>query len=403
MNRGLFIIGILAIASISCKKDDPKNSSKEIISFSINTVGGTRSGTIIHDSIFVEIPYNSPLENLTTTIVISDKATISPKSGEAIDFTQPVTYTITAEDGSIRTVVVLVSRMSNSQNELISFSLVYDEWEYYIGKINPKEKTITFGYYNQEDIIRLDTFLTQIIISDSATVYPPSGQKFNHLQNEVIVTAQNGEEQIYTILFKSRQSKILSVFVEGLGNFDLTRNGQGCFNYTDASVREIYYKTILRGLHAISNCTPQITISDFATVNPASGSNVDLGVGQLYTVTSEYGNSNNYFIQVLEWPVIMPNQSCEAKLFNSFQIGTSLVTPYQSVCAIDSAELINIENGNTYKYTSDPENGLDDYPSNSMIHFYPQLPFAPEGEYELRVYLCNGEIFDTNWFVYLFQ
>ena len=40
------------------------------------------------------------LTKLTPTISISDGATISPDSGKPKDFTNPVNYTVTAQDGA---------------------------------------------------------------------------------------------------------------------------------------------------------------------------------------------------------------------------------------------------------------------------------------------------------------
>lgn len=62
------------------------------------------------------------LAALVPTIQISDKATISPASGVAQDFSNPVTYTVTSEDGiTIATYTVSVA------GKILKYSL--DEWE----------------------------------------------------------------------------------------------------------------------------------------------------------------------------------------------------------------------------------------------------------------------------------
>lgn len=72
------------------------------------------------------------LKNLVPTFTISDKATASVKSGEAMDLSQDVTITVTAEDGT--TIVPYIVK-SPIRNSLMKFSL--DDWgELQSGAIN---------------------------------------------------------------------------------------------------------------------------------------------------------------------------------------------------------------------------------------------------------------------------
>ena len=54
-------------------------------------------------------PNGTQVDNLTPTITVSDKAQVSPESGVAQDFTDPVVYTVTAEDGSQQEYTVTVN------------------------------------------------------------------------------------------------------------------------------------------------------------------------------------------------------------------------------------------------------------------------------------------------------
>lgn len=78
-----------------------KSSKKEILSFAIPQydINGIISDSVIS---FV-VPYGfdmSQLQNVTPSIEVSPRATISPDTSESQDFTQPVQYTVTAYDGS---------------------------------------------------------------------------------------------------------------------------------------------------------------------------------------------------------------------------------------------------------------------------------------------------------------
>ena len=83
----------------------PKVGEKNIISFTIDGVAGTIVGT----NISVILPVGSSLLNKVPVIVISERATISPASGVAQDFTNPVTYTVTADDYTTKDYLVTVS------------------------------------------------------------------------------------------------------------------------------------------------------------------------------------------------------------------------------------------------------------------------------------------------------
>ena len=52
------------------------------------------------------LPAGTDVTRLTPTITVSEKATINPASGVVQNFTNPVTYTVTAEDGSTKTFTV---------------------------------------------------------------------------------------------------------------------------------------------------------------------------------------------------------------------------------------------------------------------------------------------------------
>lgn len=68
----------------------------EITSFKI----GDATGTITDSAIAVTVPKDTDVTSLTPTIVISDGASVSPASGTAKDFTNAVTYTVTAANGT---------------------------------------------------------------------------------------------------------------------------------------------------------------------------------------------------------------------------------------------------------------------------------------------------------------
>jgi hypothetical protein len=59
-------------------------------------------------TVTLNVPYGTDVKNLTPSIVISPGATVLPDSGVSQDFTSPVSYRVTAQDGSVQKYVVTV-------------------------------------------------------------------------------------------------------------------------------------------------------------------------------------------------------------------------------------------------------------------------------------------------------
>jgi len=81
------------------------SSAKDITRFTLLGVDGTINGT----DILVVLPAGSDVSYVGATIEVSAGATVDPVSGRPMDFRNgPVTYTVTAEDGTTKTYTVVV-------------------------------------------------------------------------------------------------------------------------------------------------------------------------------------------------------------------------------------------------------------------------------------------------------
>ncbi len=117
------------------------SSNAEIVSFifarannpaiaNANGIGGDLSGNPATEgdvaTVTVTYPFNSlteeNLKTLKPVILVSEGASISPASGVAQDFTNPVNYTVTAQDGSRKVWTVSVTERSASERS-ISYNL----------------------------------------------------------------------------------------------------------------------------------------------------------------------------------------------------------------------------------------------------------------------------------------
>lgn len=106
----------LVFLAIACSKDDiptttsptptptvTKSSAKDITKFSFAGLSPTVDATIdaTAKTISATVPAATDVTKLVPTITLSDKATVSPATSAAQDFSKEVNYTVTAEDASM--------------------------------------------------------------------------------------------------------------------------------------------------------------------------------------------------------------------------------------------------------------------------------------------------------------
>jgi hypothetical protein len=105
----LSAILVSAIALSSCPSDGASDSSDAAISsFSFANLDAAWTVDEAAGKVAVSVRWNANLASLTPAIVHTG-ASISPASGVAQDFTSPVTYTVTAEDGTKKAYAVTVT------------------------------------------------------------------------------------------------------------------------------------------------------------------------------------------------------------------------------------------------------------------------------------------------------
>lgn len=128
MRTKLLFLALFCVVLSNCVSEDYFGNSdqKKILSFIlINQVGNT----IIEESsgtISVTVAATANIKQLKPQeIVLSTFATISPSSEELLDFSNPVKYTVTAEDGSTKTYTVTV-KQEGSEPQLENSS--FDDW-----------------------------------------------------------------------------------------------------------------------------------------------------------------------------------------------------------------------------------------------------------------------------------
>ena len=207
MKKVINSIAFLAILMVlaSCQK---KSSEKEILSFRF-TNPDVAADIRSEGRIEAEMPYGTDLTNLTPIITISDKATISPISGEPVDFTNPVTYTVTAEDGSQAVYLAVVTKDKNSEKRILAFRFASLNIDAVINEDTKEiEATVPYG-------TDVTTLVPTILISDDARVVPSSDYVTDFSQPVTYtVFAENGSqvEYVVTVIVEQPENLFLGVW-----------------------------------------------------------------------------------------------------------------------------------------------------------------------------------------------
>lgn len=174
------------------------NQPKEITSFSFKNPDATGVVTETNHTISITVPYGTVLTALVPTIGITG-ASISPASGVAQSFTNPVTYTITATDGTTQAYVVTRITALNQAKAITSFSFT-----------NPAATgVVTEASHSISIVVPFGTNLSGLVASFTTTgasikigtVLQASGTTANNFTSSqaYTVTAADGSTQAYAV------------------------------------------------------------------------------------------------------------------------------------------------------------------------------------------------------------
>jgi hypothetical protein len=188
----------------------PPRTAKEIAAFNFATPEATGIVDLVAHAVTVTVPYGTAVTGLVPAIAISEGASISPASGEAQDFTEPVAYAITAEDGSAETWTVTVIVAPNSANDITGFRF-NDLDPQVAGTVNAVAKTIVVTVPYGAVLTGLVPTITHLGASIS-----PESDTAQDFTNSVAytVTAANGSTAIWTVTVTKRDSLITIAEVE---------------------------------------------------------------------------------------------------------------------------------------------------------------------------------------------
>lgn len=182
------------------------NNDTNITSFDIGATVGSVDNTA--DTVDITVPSGTDLTDLTPTIVLEGQgASISPNSGDSGDFSSPVTYTVTASDGTTQNYTVTVTVQTPLSSDDVLSALTVDQ-----GSLSPSFDPDTLSYTDDvsNGITSVNvtattedanaTITVNGVAASSSNAYDVTGLAVGENAITVAVTAQDGvTSQTYTI------------------------------------------------------------------------------------------------------------------------------------------------------------------------------------------------------------
>ncbi len=289
--------GFIACANSGSGGGVTKSSEKAITAFGFGSPAATGVIDQANHAISVDVPYLTDTAALvavfTTTGAIVTIGDAEQTSGTTVnDFTDPVTYTVTAEDGSAQNYTVTVAVAASWAKAITGFAF---ESPAVIGTINETNHTIAVTVPYGTNVASL----TPVITHTGASINPASGeaQDFRSLVTYK-VTAADSSEQNYIVTVTVAASSAKAIIGFAFTNPAAT----GIINETNHTIAV----TVPFGTNVLS-LTPTITHTG-ASIYPASGVAQNFTGQVTYTLTAADSSIQVYTVTVTVAP---PGPACK--------------------------------------------------------------------------------------------
>lgn len=245
------------------------------------------------DSILVEFPQGTDLSSIKLeSSEIPEGATISPDLSSIEDWSKPQKITVTAEDGTEKTWVVVVSRVLNAVTD---FQIAFEKQF----KVNRSGDTVYLKLQNGEAIE--NAIVDSWSISEGATISPNPDSVKTWEENQTFeVIAENGDKKTWVLNLSiaeadekvSSDKELLSISAEG----ELSEAT------IDASAKTIVLH--LPNAAALASVNISLSISETASHNLVV-EGLDLRTSKTFQITAEDMSSVEWTISA-DFPNVAP-------------------------------------------------------------------------------------------------
>ncbi|WP_289039260.1 Ig-like domain-containing protein, partial [uncultured Zobellia sp.] len=269
---------------------DTRSNENDITQFTLSPTSGNAILDDVNHTATITVPFGTDLFVAPTNLVVSTGATVSPLGNVERDFSNPVNYTVTAENGDVQNWTIIVNEevdTRSNENDITQFTLSPTSGDAVLDNVNHTATiTVPFG---------TDLFVapTNLVVSTGASV-SPLGNVERDFSNPVnyTVMAENGDSQVWQVIVnveadtRSNENDITQFTLSPTSGDAILDN----VNHT--ATITVPFGTDL--LVAPTN----LVVSTGASVSPLGNVERDFSNPVNYTVMAENGDSQNWQITV---------------------------------------------------------------------------------------------------------
>ena len=283
-----------------------KSSAKDITAYSFTSpaVIGSISGT----NIALTVPSGTNVTALVATFTSSPKSTVTVGSTAQVsgttanNFTSPVTYTVTAEDGTTKTYTVTVTVSTSSLNtgaDLISFGITNPS---VVGVITGTNVSVTVPYgTNVTSLVANFTVSTGATVSVSNVTETSNGSVVDYTAPVTFtVTSQDGKtikQYVVTVTVSPQYSSAKDITLFNLSSpFEVGVISGNTIGLT------VPYGTNLTALVPTFQSSPNSTVRVVNTIQVSGVTANNFTSTVIYTVVAQDGTTKDYSVVVTVSP-----------------------------------------------------------------------------------------------------
>ena len=313
-----FSIFIILLAALSCKKSDPQSDQKALLTFGFTkaanpSLSADASGLISGQQVTLMLPAGTNASGLKATFSASPLSNVTVNGARqesgvtANDFTRPVTYRVTAEDGSTADYTVSVTVAKSSEKNLTTFT--------FLKTANPElPADLPLTLSGTQLSATLPAGVKPTGLKASFTTPPAATVTVNGVRQEsgvtandftnpqtYRVTAEDGTTADYTVALavtRSNARELLSLQFLKTANASLTDDVAVALNPSQSS----YLVTLPTGavpsaLKATFAASPGATVTVNGAAQTSGATVVDFSQPVVYRVTAETGEFREYTVE----------------------------------------------------------------------------------------------------------
>lgn len=385
---------LVAFSACSKKDDTPElSTAKEITAFSIDTAKGVIDAAT--HTITVQMASSTDVTKLKPVIKYSENATVSPASETVVDFTNPVTFTVKAQNGTTQAYTVTVVKAPGA--EILAFKIEVEGGYFYEGKRDSLDRQLV--KVGMTDYLK--TLMTKakpvITVSPGATIAPASGEEVDLTKPVTYtVTSEKGEVKTFTVKILNNQRFFsfnapyqgASELYDHFGIVTLVGNGS---TYAEDEAGLTGYAGLFEALDTedVSALALNITLPTGMTIspNPATPQNYNKDV--TYTLTNEMGETHAFTVRCLKRKGIIVNSDI-------YKNGTNHSTNISAIrfwSEIGIDKLWFVDTTTKEEYETTPSEAT--ISGGLYLSWLTPAATTPAGNYAFKILLKDGTVYTT--------